>query len=266
MLNWHDTSFDIGDAQPDMALWPIGAMESHGPHLPVGTHWLLLEVIAQRIAARLPYETYLLPTWPFGTSISYKGLPGTVYLGWETLMEVVRDVVESLYERGLGQSDGIPRVTILVDLGGANESLVRPRGNYIVKTAVRQLNYAYPHQQTIWVQPFTTACDDFLQIFDSADQEIQAGEVETSCLMAAYPELVKGSAKDTLPSLSKEYLDYLPFECISARGIWGRPSLASPKKGEQALSAAVDRTCEYIEGVFSTLEELKTRFTIGGTP
>ncbi len=253
MLTWHDTSFTIQDTQPDMALWAIGAIEPHGPHLPVGTHWLLLDVIAQRVAPRLPYETYLLPTWPFGTSISHKGSPGTAYVGWETLMEVVRDVVESLYEQG------IPRVAILTDLGGANESLVRPRGNYIVKTAVRQLNYAHPNKQAIWVQPFTAAREDFLRISDSAHEEIQAGEVEASCLMAAYPHLVKGSAAadDAVPPLSKEYLDYLPFGSISPGGVWGRPSLASSDKGEQALSSAVERTCEYIEGAFSALEELK---------
>jgi len=251
VLNWYNNSFDIRDAQPDMALWGIGAVEPHGPHLPLGTHWLLLDVITQRIADHLSYKTYLLPTWPFGTSISYKGTPGTVYLGWETLMEVVRDVVESLYQQG------ISRVAILTDLGGANESRVRPRGNYIVKTAVRLLNYAYPARQTIWVQPFTIASDNFLRIFDTADQEIQAGEVETSCLSSLYPELVKGPIEDMIPPLSKEYLDYLPFAQICGNGIWGRPSLASSVKGEEALKAAVARSCEYIEETFAALEELK---------
>jgi len=251
MLNWHDTSHDIQNAQPDMALWAIGTIEAHGPHLPVGTHWLLLHVIAQRTAARLPYQVYLLPTWPFGTSIGHRGLPGTVYLSWETLMEVVGDTVESLY----GQ--GIPRVAILADLGGAGESSVRPRGNHIVKTAVRQLNYLYPHRQAIWVQPFTAAREDLLRIFSSADLEIHAGEVETSCLMAVYPELIREPAKDVVPSLPKEYLDYLPFERIAPEGIWGCPTLASVRKGRQALDAAVARTCEYIERTFSILEKLK---------
>jgi creatinine amidohydrolase len=166
-------------------------------------------------------------------------------------MDVVSDVVESLYEQG------IPRVAVLTDLGGANESLVLPRGNYIVKTAVRQLNYAHPNNQTIWVQPFTAAGADFLGIFDSAHEEIQAGEVETSCLMAAYPQLVKASPDDALPLLSREYLDYLPFESISPGGVWGRPTLASAEKGQRALDAAVARTCEYIEETFRLLEELK---------
>jgi len=253
MLNWHDTSPEIRDAHPDVALWPIGAIEPHGQHLPVGTHCLLLDAISQSVATRLPYETYLLPTWPFGTSLGHSGSPGSAYVGWEALLDVVSDVVESLYEQR------IPRVVVLTDLGGANEGQVRPRGNYIVKTAVRQLNYAYPSRQTIWVQPFTAARQDFLRIFDSAHEEVQAGEVETSCLMALHPDLAKAPAGDSLPLLSKEYLDYLPFASMTTDGVWGRPSLASAEKGERALHAAAVRTCEYIREAFSVLERLKRR-------
>jgi creatinine amidohydrolase len=225
MLNWHDTWRTTRDTQPDVGLWPIGRIEPHGTHLPVGTHCLLLNVIAQAVAARLPYETYLLPTWPFGTSVGHRGSPGTAYVRWETLLEVVFDVVESLYEQG------IPRVVVPADLGGANESPVRPRGNYIVMTAVRQLNYAHPSRRTIWVQPFTAAREDSLHILDSALEDVQAGEVETSCLMAVHPHLAKTPAADAIPLLSKEYLDHLPFASISAEGVWGVPPWLRLTKG-----------------------------------
>jgi len=253
LLDYQNTTFEVRDAKPDIAVLPIGSTERCGDHLPVGATTLILDALARRVAERLRGTVYLLPTLPLGCSDLHRGQPGTVSLEWDTLMEVVRDLVESLI------AQGIHRVAVLVGLGGANESTVRPRENYIVKTAVRQLNYDHPELDAIWVQPFTVAGRDLREILDSADLDVHAGELATSLMLHLDRGSVKGRGTDHLPEVGKEYLDFVAFDRLCPGGVWGRPSLASAEKGERALDAAVRRTVEYIEESFAHLATMKRR-------
>src|SRR5690606_3823085 len=95
------------------------------------------------------------------------------------------------------------------------------------------------------------------EIFPSAREEVQAGAVESSILMHLAPELVGEPGPDHVPGESLAYLNFTAFRNLAPDGVWGRPSQASAKKGEQALAAAVDATAAYIEKTFAQLEELK---------
>jgi creatinine amidohydrolase len=253
LLDYQNTSFGVRDAQPDIAVLPIGATERCGEHLPVGTMTIILDTLARRVAEQIKGTIYLLPTMPLGTSGIHRGTAGSIALEWPTLMRVVYDLVESLFLQG------IRRVAVIVGLGGANESTALPKENYIVKVAVRQLNYDYPELHAIWVQPFTVAGRELVQILDASEQDIHAGELVTSLMLYLAPDAVKGKGADHLPGVGKEYLDYLAFEKLCPSGVWGRPSLASADKGKRALHVAVERTVEYIEESFARLTTMPRR-------
>ncbi|MBC8263772.1 MAG: creatininase family protein [Anaerolineales bacterium] len=253
LLDYQNTSFEVKDAKPDMAILPMGTTEQYGYHLPVGTTTIILDILARRVAERLKGTVYLLPTMPLGTSGLHMPTPGTIALEWSTLMSVVYDLVESLVAQGIRQ------VVVINGLGGATETTVRPRENYIVKTTVRQLNYDVPELDAIWVQPFTVAGRDLAEIMESAHQDIHAGELATSLMLHLAPDAVKGTGVDWAPEEGKEYLDYVPFRQLCPGGVWGRPSLASAEKGERALEVAVQRTVEYIEESFAHLATMKRR-------
>jgi len=253
LLDYQNTSFEVRDARPDIAVLPIGATERCGDHLPVGSMNFILDVLARRVSEHLKGRVYLLPTMPLGSSGLHQGTPGTIALEWSTLMQVVYDVIEALV------AQGIRRVAVINGLGGANETTVRPRENYIVKTAVRQLNYDLAELDAVWVQPFTVAGKDLAQILDSAEQDVHAGELATSLMLYLDADAVKGKGQDYLPEAGKEYLDYLSFEKLCPGGVWGRPSLASAEKGRRALEVAVERTVTYIEESFAHLATMKRR-------
>jgi creatinine amidohydrolase len=253
LLDYQNTSFEVQAAKPDIAILPIGSTEQCGGHLPVGSTTMILDVLSRRVAERLAGTVYLLPTMPLGTSGLHRGSAGTVFLQWQSLMGVVYDLVESLVEQS------IVRVVVINGLGGANESTVRPRENYIVKTAVRQLNYDFPELDAIWVQPFTVAGAELKEILESSQQDVHAGELATSLILHLCPELVRELGDDHIPDVGKGYLDYVDFGALCPGGVWGRPSLASADKGKQALDAAVQRTVEYIEESFAHLATMKRR-------
>src|SRR5688500_11865137 len=122
MLTIDDTRNAFGETRCTVAVLPIGAIEQHGAHLPVGTDLMLAEAIAKPLAEKL--DAYLLPAIAISSSIEHRKAKGTVYLRAETLARLVRDVAESL------RASGFERL-VLVNFHG---------GNWILKPTIRQLN------------------------------------------------------------------------------------------------------------------------------
>ncbi|UCF91423.1 MAG: creatininase family protein [Desulfobacterales bacterium] len=83
-----------------VVLLPVGAMEDHGPHLPLDTDNLMVTRLAEAAAASIPDEVLLLPTIPFGFNEHHKDFPGVIYIQPETLMHFVVDVTRSLVHHG----------------------------------------------------------------------------------------------------------------------------------------------------------------------
>lgn len=251
MLTWLNTSWDFKENTPEVAILPLAAFEPHGAHLPVGSDLIIMDAIARAVADRLSQHTFLMPTWPLGTSGHFAGQDGAVYLTFETLWAVVDDLVHSLHQHG------IYNVAVLNNHGSALTTTTAPLGNFIVKTAVRQLNYELPGVTAIWVQPFAAARAALAEMFPSAMQEVHAGAVETSILMHLAGDLVDEPGADHVPALQSAYIHFAQFQKLAPHGVWGKPSEASASKGKQALGEVVAATATYIEHTFEQLAQLK---------
>ena len=86
-----------------VVLLPLGAIEQHGPHLPLSVDWLGAEEIARRIAPHLSrggYRPILAPSIPYGVSTLAIGWSGTVSLSAPTLRRLVVEIVGALAEHG----------------------------------------------------------------------------------------------------------------------------------------------------------------------
>ncbi len=252
MLTVENTTWDLRAARPDLAILPLACLEPHGAHLPIATDAIIVGEIGRRVAESLPPAVWLLPVWPLGTSGQLYGTAGTLSLEFETLWAVVRDVAVSLH------AHGIHRVVVLNDHGSPRTTTSRPDGNFIVKTAVRQLNYEEPGLTAIWLQPFAAARPEFTEIFESATDDVHAGEIETSLLLHLAPEQVRDGARDAVPQHPPTFLDFAPLGRLSPSGVWGRPSLATADKGRRALDAAVSATVSYIRTTFTALEAARS--------
>ncbi|MEW5721204.1 MAG: creatininase family protein [Chloroflexota bacterium] len=253
MLTWQNTAWEYKAHPPQIAILPLACLEPHGSHLPIGTDRIIIGEIARRVAERLDAPTMLLPTWSLGTSGHHAGKVGAIYLKFETLWAVVRDVATSLREHGVHQ------VAVINNHGSAMTGATRPIGNFIVKTAVRQLNYETPGLTAIWVQPFAAGRAELAELFPSARSEVHAGAVETSLLLHLARDLVGTVPADHVPLFTPNYLDFAPFDKIAPSGIWGKPGEASAEKGARALDLIVQATAGYIETTFRQLREIKQR-------
>ena len=238
LLDLHSTSADIRGAASGVAVFPIGAIEQHSGHLPLGTDWFLVMEVSRRVALEL--GALLLPALPFSMSQCHGTAAGTVWLRPETLAAAVRDVVHSL------RAQGIHKVVVINGHGG----------NFVLWPVIREVNLTYP--DTMVVMPSFEGGLGAAGLFESGDLETHAGEIETSLQLALRPELVKGEGVDDVPSVGREYLDYVPMDVISASGVMGVPSLASAEKGERAFALVAKHMAEVVRETFASLDLLRS--------
>src|SRR5919112_438192 len=80
---------------------PFGAVEQHGPHLPLDTDAVLGDRLGPLLAERL--GALCAPTMRIGCSQHHLAFAGTLSLRAETLRMVVHDLVDRLARHGFGR-------------------------------------------------------------------------------------------------------------------------------------------------------------------
>jgi creatinine amidohydrolase len=90
---------------PAVAERPTGAIEHHGPHLPLATDQLVAEAVAGAAvdgAAEIGLDVWRLPTLSYTKSDEHNWAPGTVWLEWETMFRTCLEIGASVAKMGAG--------------------------------------------------------------------------------------------------------------------------------------------------------------------
>jgi len=103
---WQDLSTaEIAAADRDrtVIVVPVGAIEQHGPHLPVGVDAMLNQAILDRAVAQLPEDcpVTVLPAMPVGKSNEHLAFPGTLSLSADTLIRLWTEIAECVLAAGV---------------------------------------------------------------------------------------------------------------------------------------------------------------------
>jgi creatinine amidohydrolase len=217
-------------AQPGATiLLPVGALEQHGPHLPVITDTRTSSEVAIR-AARLaggdPPALVLPGLW---TGMSEHHLPfgGTISLNYAEFSGVIRGIVRSLKALGFG------RLLIINGHGGNIDALA---------VAARELAHEYG-MPIVATTPWFAAAERISTVMETARTAQHACEGETSVMMAMVPELVRNDrladAVQQAPAAVAAPAGYSRFYSFSERapitGTRGDPRAGTPEKGERLL-------------------------------
>jgi len=104
----YQTSPEVGAEAGRVVLIPTGAVEQHGPHLPLGTDFLIARAIADEVA-RSSHRVLVAEPLAYGCSWHHQTFPGTVSLSPGTYCAVVEDVCTSLATSGLWCAAGRSR-------------------------------------------------------------------------------------------------------------------------------------------------------------
>jgi len=106
-----------------VALWPVGAIEQHGPHLPLGTDAIIAEAVARAAAEEAPLDVVLLPTQRVGLSSEHLWARGTISMSPTELLAQVATVTEAVARAGLH------RLVLLNGHGGNSALLLGKRAS-----------------------------------------------------------------------------------------------------------------------------------------
>ena len=80
--------------ESDTPIFPVGATEAYGHHLPMGSDWMVTYEVARRAARKA--NCFVAPPITYGFSEDLMCYTGTMSVSTETLISIYRDVMESL--------------------------------------------------------------------------------------------------------------------------------------------------------------------------
>jgi creatinine amidohydrolase len=83
----------------DMVIIPIGSIECHGRHMPLGTDTMIPDKILELVEQQTN-RIMIIPTIPYGACESLWPFPGTINLGTDMLYQLVKQIVMNLKRHG----------------------------------------------------------------------------------------------------------------------------------------------------------------------
>ncbi|HKK08194.1 MAG TPA: creatininase family protein [Gemmatimonadota bacterium] len=214
-----------------VALLPVGALEAHGPHLPLSTDTVIAEGMVEAAAARLAergLEVLVLPALSYTAAGFAAAFPGTIDIRPETVTALLVDVAASLGRHGvavLGVASAHLDPAHLASLHAAREEAGRAGHPPIAFPDLTRKPWAL----RLGEEFRTGAC--------------HAGRFEGSLVMALRPELVREEVRAGLPanpsSLSRAIGEGLSTfeEAGGPRAYFGWPADATPAEGEERVEA-----------------------------
>ena len=227
-MSW--TEVDEALKERPVAILPVGAVEAHGPHLPLNTDTVIATEMAKRGAAKLKEQgvhALILPPVYFTVAEFGASFAGTLSVSPETAIALLRDVC-------IAASKKFRAVAI------ANMHL-EPAHIECLKAAVEQANKA--GASVCWADITKKRWVENLgESFKSGDH---AGAFETSLMMAVAPEKVRERERISLPpvegmmaALKKGAKNFT--DAGGEDAYFGDPTAASSEDGESHFEALAE--------------------------
>lgn len=208
---------------------PFGALEEHGPHLPLATDTIQAYAVGKRAAELVPL--FVAPPIPYGNCRSTACHPGTVSISTTTLRGLLKDLVRSLYRQGMRNV-----VVLTGHAGGAHRLALQDAGEELLDEL--------PELRIAVVTEYELAKEEGRGIVETPG-DAHAGEIETSRIMHSHPHLVQGSAPEEYPSFPVGIL-VRDKRRYWLGGVWGDPSKASAEKGAKIEALVASKVAELV--------------------
>ncbi len=176
-LSWRK-AFEIANTQGSTLIWPFGACEQHGPHLPLATDTIFAEKIAAQVLEKLPSSMpiWILPSQGLGFSPEHASFPGTISLSAELLLQLVMEVGQQIAALGF-------RRLLFFNAHGGQIGLL--------ETAARQIRLKCPSMAVLpcFLWRGVSSLKDVIPS-EEIERGLHAGLAETSLMLSLNPDLV----------------------------------------------------------------------------
>jgi len=232
---------------------PMGILEKHGPHLPLGTDLLDVREIALR-AAKKEYSI-VFPEYYFGQIYEAKHQPGTIAYSPEVVWNLLQETCEELARNGL-------KKVILVNGHGGNTSFL----HYFCQA---QLASRKDYAVILFRPERDSTVAKKVEALRKTTIDQHAGETETSMILSHRPDLTHLERGKDQSGENQKRLEHLFY---GYTGIWwyarypnhyaGDGSHASHEIGELLLNSRADQLAHLIKVLKedNTILELQQEF------
>lgn len=237
----------IGKSDPNATVvLSVGAVEQHGPHLPLITDSLIGPEILGSALARLPDDVMVLglPPTVYGKSVEHIEWPGTITYSGDTLRAVMMDIAKSV------ATSGFSKLVLLGSHGGNNGIIDDYFRDLKMATGLRVFKI---HLGSIGNVPGLTSAEE-------AAVAMHGGDSETSAVRYLAPELVQmDRAEGYLYSAEgdvgysfkgQDAIEAWVSADLSKTGAIGNPHPSDPSKGEIAVTAKIARLAHLLEAIY----------------
>lgn len=244
----NDPTLPAEDRHGWIVVLPLGAHEQHGPHLPFETDSLIAQGIVDRLIAALPphLPVTFLPVEPVGYSIEHMDVPGTKTLAFDEAVMRWLETAEGLHRQGI-------RKFVMLNAHGGNSPLMT-----IVATEAR-VRFNMLAVATSWTR--FGLPQGLINPEDKAI-DIHGGDIETSVMLALYPDRVDMARAKTFSSRQAEFASRFRYlraygphafgwkmSDLNPKGVAGNAAAATAEKGEAILAHAMKGIVELLEDV-----------------
>jgi creatinine amidohydrolase len=228
-----------------VVLIPLGSIEQHGPHVPVGDYRY-----ATLVARRIAEETGALaaPTIPWGYSDYFRPFPGTLSVRPETLTLLLEDICDGFTRFGLDH-------LLFVCCHKGNLPILEQVGRRLRET----------HRlRTATIEPWAWMTPAFKRaVYGDEQPSIGHGSDPMGSLaMATFPDEVRPDLREAAPAPTFGGLPfqssslatfeghpvhvYLDFDEVTANGVTGNPALSSAEIGRKLLDHVVEIGSKFV--------------------
>jgi creatinine amidohydrolase len=225
----------VGEGDP-IAVIPAGAIEPHGPHLPLATDLIVAEEVASRAVAAAAagvggesgVDAWLMPALGYTKSDEHSSFPGAMWITADTLLSQVRELGSALRASGFGR-------VLFVNCHGGNSALL--------EVALRELRRRSGLRSFLYAGRAVPGPTEL-------GMGIHAGWAETSMMLHLRPELVDMTAAQARVPAALAGCRHIGFtgpvkfgwlaDDLSDTGVIGDPTAADADTGARLVADHVD--------------------------
>jgi creatinine amidohydrolase len=218
-----------------IVIQPLGAIEQHGPHLPLSTDTVVATAVAEAAVERYgdDVDAWLLPTLQYTKSNEHAWAPGTIWLSATTLLSVIDDLARCI-------ATTPARRLVFLNGHGGNSALAN--------VALREVRLKHG-LQTFLAHPGVPVDQGGTSPASELGMGVHGGTDETSIMLHLAPELVRldlGERRVPEKIADNKYVRFggrVSFGWLSndfnAEGYIGDPTFATPEIGARLFEGAV---------------------------
>ena len=248
MIDYNNTTLDWQKHRTDILVWPIGATEQHGPNLPLNCDSLIAEYTAKIVAEH--FNAAMLPVLDIANSFEHSGFRGSFSLRPETLMQVVRDIVDEAERQNF-------KIIIIINGHGGNRAL---------DPVCRHINSLNRPVKIILHNAFSLVDNTMLESGQLGVADMHAGEFESSIYAAISGKPITSSIPHEPEKNELTQSDLITFGIgfLSSNGVVGLSEKASLDKGIALIKSVKKTMLEFLTIRIKKLRQQLRYSGVGG--